>query len=127
MRNADDLRQGLADAVQWKAQAIVRLAGQGMALGVETGRLATEQKIPAMLTQRQDVEAGGLMSYFADQREMWRRVAAQVGRVLKGTAPAELPFELPTRFELTVNLKTSKLLGLTVPASLLARVDEVIE
>ena len=74
-----------------------------------------------MLLQRRDVEAGGLMSYFADHRELWRRVAAQVDRLLKGTSPRELPFELPTRFELVVNLKAAKTLGLGVPASLLAR------
>jgi ABC-type uncharacterized transport system substrate-binding protein len=67
------------------------------------------------------------MSYFADHRELWRRTAAQVDRLLKGTPPRELPFELPTRFELVVNLKASKTLGLSVPASLLARADEVIE
>ena len=80
-----------------------------------------------MLLQRQDVEAGGLMSYFADHRELWRRVAAQVDRILKGTPPRELPFELPTRFELVVNVKTGKRLGLVVPPSLLARADEVVE
>ena len=80
-----------------------------------------------MLLQRRDVEAGGLMSYFADHREIWRRIAAQVDRLLKGTPPRELPFELPTRFELVVNLKSGKALGLNIPPSLLARADEVIE
>lgn len=127
MRTVDDLQQGLREAVSWNAQALVRLAGQGFALGADTGRLATDQGLPSMLLQRQDVEAGGLMSYFADHRELWRRVAAQVDRVLKGTPPRELPFELPTRFELVVNLKTGTRLGLVVPPSLLARADEVIE
>ena len=67
------------------------------------------------------------MAYFADHQELWRRIAAQVNRILKGTPPRELPFELPTRFELTVNLKAGKALGLTVPPTLLARADEVIE
>ena len=80
-----------------------------------------------MLLQRRDVEAGGLMSYFADQRELWRRAAAQVDRLLRGTSPRDLPFELPTRFELAINLKTAKTLGLGVPPSLLARADDVIE
>ena len=127
MRTVDDLRQGLRDAVLWNAQAVVRLAGQGFALGADTGRLATDQGLPSMLLQRQDVEAGGLMSYFADHRELWRRVAAQVDRILRGTPPRELPFELPTRFELVVNVKTGKRLGLVVPPSLLARADEVVE
>jgi putative ABC transport system substrate-binding protein len=127
MRTVDDLQHGLREAVLWNAQAVVRLAGQGFALGADTGRLATDQGLPSMLLQRQDVEAGGLMSYFADHRELWRRVAAQVDRLLKGTPPRELPFELPTRFELVVNLKAGKRLGLVVPPSLLARADEVIE
>jgi putative ABC transport system substrate-binding protein len=127
MRTVEDLQRGLRDAIQWRAQAVVRLAGQGLELGADTGRLATDDGLPSMLLQRRDVEAGGLMSYFADHRELWRRTAAQVDRLLKGTPPRELPFELPTRFELVVNLKASKTLGLSVPASLLARADEVIE
>jgi ABC-type uncharacterized transport system substrate-binding protein len=127
MRTADDLQKGLDEAIAWKAQAVVRLAGQGFSLGPETGRLATEKNLPSMLQQKRDVEAGGLMSYFADQREHWRRVATQVDRLLKGTPPRDLPFELPTRFELVVSLKAGKALGLNVPPSLLARADEVIE
>ncbi len=127
MRTLEDLRLGLRDATRWNAEAVVRLAGQGFALGADTGRLATEQGLPSMLLQMRDVEAGGLMSYFADHREIWRRVAAQVDRLLKGTSPRELPFELPTRFELVVNLKTGKKLGLGIPPSVLARADEVIE
>jgi len=80
-----------------------------------------------MLLQRRDVEAGGLMSYFADHRELWRRIAAQVDRVLKGASPRELPFELPTRFEFFINLKAAQTLGLTISPSLIARADEVIE
>lgn len=127
MRAVDDLKRGLEEAARWNAEGVVRLAGQGFALGADTGRLATDQGLPSMLLQRRDVEAGGLMSYFADHRELWRRVAAQVDRLLKGTSPRDLPFELPTRFELVVNLKASKTLGLSVPPSLLARADEVIE
>lgn len=127
MRTPEDLQKGLEAAIAWNAQAVIRLAGQGFSLGPETGRLATERNLPSMLQQRRDVEAGGLMSYFADQREQWRRVAAQVDRLLRGTPPRDLPFELPTRFELVISLKTAKTLGLNVPPSLLARADEVIE
>jgi putative ABC transport system substrate-binding protein len=127
MRSSEDLKRALQEAVQWNAEAVVRLAGQGFALGAETGRLATQDGLPSMLLQRRDVEAGGLMSYFADQRELWRRAAAQVDRLLRGTSPRDLPFELPTRFELAINLKTAKTLGLGVPPSLLARADDVIE
>ena len=127
MRTVEDLERSLREALQWNAQAVVRLAGQGFALDADTGRLATQSGLPSMLLQRRDVEAGGLMSYFADHRELWRRIAAQVDRLLKGASPRELPFELPTRFELAVNLKTAKALGLSVPPSLLARADDVIE
>ena len=127
MRTVEDLHSAVREATLWNAQAVVRLAGQGFALGADTGRLATHSGLPSMLLQRRDVEAGGLMSYFADHRELWRRIAAQVDRLLKGTSPRELPFELPTRFELVINLKVGKALALDVPPSLLARADEVIE
>lgn len=127
MRTLEDLQRALQLAVEWKADAVVRLAGQGFALGAATGRLATERGLPSMLMQKQDVAAGGLMSYFADHRELWRRIAVYVDRILKGSAPGELPFELPTRFELILNMKTAKSLGLVIPVSLVARADEVIE
>jgi ABC-type uncharacterized transport system substrate-binding protein len=127
MRTSEDLQRSLQSAVDWKADAIVRLAGQGFALGPETGRLATERRLPSMLMEKRDVEAGGLMSYFADHRQLWRRVAAYVDRLLKGTTPRELPFELPSRFELVVNLTTAKSLGLVFPSSLIALADDVID
>ena len=71
MRTPEDLWRGLQSAVDWKTDAIVRLAGQGFSLGPDTGRLATERGLPSMLMQKRDVEAGGLMSYFADHRELW--------------------------------------------------------
>ncbi len=127
MRTLDDLTRGIQSAVDWRADAVVRLAGQGFALGAETGRLATERGLPSMLMQKRDVEAGGLLSYFADHRELWRRVAVYVDRILKGAKPRELPFELPTRFEFVLNLRTAKSLGIAISPSLLARADEVIE
>ena len=127
MRTPEDLQRSLQLAKAWQADAVVRLAGQGFALGAATGRLATEARLPSMMMQKADVEAGGLMSYFADAREIWRRIAVQVDRLLKGAKPGDLPFERPTRFELIVSLKTAKTLNLEVPLSLLARADEVIE
>jgi putative tryptophan/tyrosine transport system substrate-binding protein len=76
---------------------------------------------------RGHVEAGGLMSYAADFAVMFRRAAVYMDKILQGAKPTELPVELPTRFELVINLKTTKALGLTIPPSLLARADEIIQ
>jgi putative tryptophan/tyrosine transport system substrate-binding protein len=83
--------------------------------------------LPAIYTFKFFVEAGGLMSYGVDEAEHGRNVAAQVGQILKGVKPADIPILQPTKFELGINLKTAKALGLTVPPELLATADEVIE
>lgn len=89
--------------------------------------LAARHYLPALYEFRDFVEAGGFMCYGADNREVYRRVATYVDKILKGARPADLPVEQPTKFELVINLKTAKALGLTIPQSLLLRADELIQ
>jgi ABC-type uncharacterized transport system substrate-binding protein len=89
--------------------------------------LAAKSRLPSMYSNRQAVEAGGLMSYGADEADSYRRIAYFVDRILKGAKPADLPVEQPTKFELVINLKTAKQIGLTIPQSLLYRADRVIK
>jgi putative ABC transport system substrate-binding protein len=89
--------------------------------------MAVRRRLPAIYGLRYYVEAGGLMSYGADIVEIWRRAAGFVHRILKGARPADLPVEQPTKFDLVVNLKAAKAIGLTIPPSLLSRANDVVQ
>jgi putative tryptophan/tyrosine transport system substrate-binding protein len=89
--------------------------------------LALEYRIPTVVGMRQFTESGGLMSYSVDIPDLFRRSANYVDRILRGAKPSDLPVQLPTKFEMAINLKTAKTLGVTIAPSLLARADEVIE
>jgi putative tryptophan/tyrosine transport system substrate-binding protein len=93
----------------------------------QLAELARKYKLPTMFAARSYVEAGGLMSYGPDRADLFRRAATYVDKILKGAKPADLPVEQPTRFEMVINLKTAKALGLTVPQLVLLRADKVIE
>jgi len=128
IRNADDLRRAFQTAVAAKAEAVLRLADPlALVLGAETAQLAIKHRLPLMVRARPEVEMGGLMSYYADALDYHRRAALYVDRVLRGAKPGDLPIEQPTKFQLLINLKTATALGLTIPASLLRRADQVIE
>ena len=94
---------------------------------VSINTLALNARLPTMHAFRESVEAGGLISYGPNFSELWRRSAEYIDKILRGAKPADIPVEQPTKFDLVINLKTAKALGLTVPPTLLSRADEVIE
>ena len=89
--------------------------------------LAAKNRLPVVYPQREFVDAGGLMSYGPNIADLFRRAATYVDKILKGAKPGDLPVEQPTKFELVINLKTAKALGLTIPQSFLLRADEIIQ
>ena len=139
--NARDLRLEIcevrtADQLQASIKAAVKAGATGLTI-LETpilyglrrqiADLAAELRLFAIYTSRDFVDAGGLISYAADRRQQYRRAAELVEKILKGEKPADIPVEQPTKFELIINLKTAKVLGINVPLNLLATADEVIE
>lgn len=105
----------------------VAMAGVTYAQRLEVARVAQQTRRPTLATFRELPEAGGLMSYGPDLRDLYRRAAGYVDRILRGARPAELPVENPTKFELVVNIKTARLRGLTIPQSVLLQADEVLQ
>jgi putative ABC transport system substrate-binding protein len=126
---AEDLDRAFSAVTKQRAQALV-LPGANPVGFINRGKIATfaqRNRLPSMYPTREYVEAGGLMSYGPSLPDLFRRAATYVDKILKGAKPADLPVEQPTKFELVINLKTAKALGLTIPPSLLQRADQVIE
>ena len=128
VKAAPDLELVLQAAKTWRADGLIVLTDPvTLYHRKRLADLANRYHLPAIYSERLFVESGGLMSYGADDRQMHHRATVFVDRILKGAKPGELPVEQPTTYELVINVKTAKALGLTIPPSLLARADQVIE
>jgi putative ABC transport system substrate-binding protein len=128
VRDAGEIERAVAAFARSPNGGVIVAAGAGAALHRNLIiTLAARHKLPAVYFDRSFVAAGGLISYGADYFDQYRRAAGYVDRILKGEKPAELPVQAPTKYELAINLKTAKALGLDVPATVLARANEVIE
>jgi len=126
--DADDFERVFAAINKDRPDGLHVLSGPLMNANVKrTIGFALKSRLPSVYERREDVEAGGLMFYGADEAESYQRVAYFVDRILKGAKPADLPVEQPTKFELVINLKTAKQIGLTMPQKVLARASQVIK
>jgi putative ABC transport system substrate-binding protein len=127
-RSPNDFKGAFQAATQGRVEGFIALDdGLFFSERVQIVALVARSRLPAVYGFRETAEAGGLMVYGANLRDQWRRAASYVDKILKGAKPADLPVEQPTKFELIINLKTAKALGLTIPPSLLQRADQVIE
>ena len=128
VKNATDLDGAFDAAKNWHADALIVLSNPlSLAYRSRIGDLAEKTVLPTIYLYRAHVDAGGLVSYGPDLPDMFRRCGGYVGRILGGSKPADLPIQRPARFELVVNLKTAKVLGITIPETILVRADAVLE
>ena len=122
-----DFSPAFQAAVKQKVAAVITIGSPVLnSHPKQIAELALQNRLPSMYERNRYVEAAGLMSYGSNEREDWRRAAVYVDKILKGTKPADLPVEQPTKFELVINLKTAKQIGITIPPNVLARADRVI-
>jgi putative tryptophan/tyrosine transport system substrate-binding protein len=128
LRDAGEIERAVAAFARSSNGGLIVTSGAGAVLHRELIiRLAASYKLPAVYYRRYFVTSGGLISYGFDLVDQYRLAAGYVDRILKGATPADLPVQVPTRYELVINLKTAKALGLDLPPTVLARADEVIE
>ena len=128
VRRPNDLDDAFSALVSDRAEALVVLADPvTMTHRSRIVEFAVGKRLPTMFNQRPPVEAGGLLSYGTSYEETFRRAAVYVDKILRGAKPADLPVQQPTKFELLINMKTAKALGLTIPPTVLMRADQIIE
>jgi putative tryptophan/tyrosine transport system substrate-binding protein len=128
VRNPADLDKALHDAAGARVDALAIMPNPVFVTNLkQIAEFALQNRLPSMFHLREFADEGGLLSYGVDRADLYRRAATFVDKILKGAKPADLPIEQPTKFDLAINLKTAKALGLTVPSSLLVTADEVIE
>ena len=130
VRSSEDFEGAFRSMAKEKAGALIVLGGAPFTTPAARDKLlelAAKTKLPTMYRTRWFVDAGGLLSYGQSPAKTWRLVATYVDKILKGTKPADLPVQQPTEFELVINLKTAKALGLTIPQTLLLQADQVFE
>jgi len=128
VRSTDDFEMAFRDATRSGAGALVILPDPVFVTNLKRlADLAAKSRLPSIFHLREFVNSGGLVAYGADRSDLFRRAAKYVDKILKGSKPGEIPIEQATKFELIINLKTAKALGLTIPQSLLLRADQVIE
>lgn len=127
VRAPADLTSAFKSLTRWHADVVLWLAGQVDPFMEPTIDLAAKRRLPTIFPGQSAAKAGGLIVYAADHSELYRRVAMYVDKILRGAKPGDLPVEQPRKFELFVNMKTAKALGITIPAALLLRADHVIE
>jgi putative ABC transport system substrate-binding protein len=128
VRSANDFEKAISTISKGQAQALMTVRDPAIyANQTRILEFAAENRLPTMHMDKEPVEAGGLMSYGPNVPDLFRRAAAYVDKILKGQKPADLPVQRPTKFELVINLKTAKTLGLTIPQSVLYRADKVIK
>ena len=123
-----DAERAFTEIRRAKAEAVTVLSDPvTVARRLDITEMAVRYRVPAIYALREWVEDGGLISYATSLNEQWRRAARYVDKILKGAKPADLPVEQPSKFELLINLKTAKALGMKIPQSLLQRADQIIE
>ena len=128
LRRSDDLGKAFQQVARSGVGALISTSGVSSVFGEKLiARLVVKAGLPAIFTNKNEVRLGVLMSYNRVTKDLYRRAAKYVHKILNGARPADLPIEQPTKFDMLVNLKTAKALGITIPPSILLRADEVIE